>query len=258
MTRSFPALLYHNVGPRRPGVSHWMTVGPGEFARQLEWLRRRRYRSLSTAELVEWAAADAPVPARSVLLTFDDGFADLAETAFPLLIRAGFTAIVFIVTGYIGATNDWDQRFGRGSERLLDAEAIRHWRRAGIEFGAHTRSHPDLTTLPAGAAEEEIAGSRADLEELLQEPVRTFAYPFGAADDVTRRIAAHAYPVAAGVEEGVNRPGVDAHAVRRTMVDPSDRMFDLASRVRLGWSPRQRAHAWAARSMDRLLSARKP
>lgn len=253
VSRRFTVLLYHHVGPARRATPPTLTVAPARFAKQLDWLRRRGYHVLSIDEVVAWATEGRPIPKRSVLITFDDGFADLSDFAFPGLIAAGFTATVFLVTGLLGSRNVWDADKGRDGFRLLDAETVQTWSRRGIEFGVHTRTHPDLSRLSRADAEEEMAGSRRDLEALLDRPAEAFAYPFGATSATACQLAAWLFSVAfLASEEGVNREGTDAHLLRRTMVQSVDELVDIELRARFGFSAHQRARHRLAMTRARL------
>jgi peptidoglycan/xylan/chitin deacetylase (PgdA/CDA1 family) len=247
-----PVLLYHHIGPPRPETLAGLTVAPDRFRGHLHWLRRRGYRSVSIDEVVGWATQGRPLPERRVLITFDDGYADLAEFAFPALRDAGLSAVVFIVTGRLGGTSNWDERIGGGGHRLLEAEAIAAWSRRGIEFGAHTRTHPHLTAVSASQLEREVAGSRGDLEAVVGEPVRSFAYPWGEMDAHVRAAVSAHFAIAFDCIGRINARGADPHRLERVMVLPTDGDLDIAMRVSLGFSPRQRAKARVARAVGRV------
>jgi peptidoglycan/xylan/chitin deacetylase (PgdA/CDA1 family) len=238
-----PVLLYHHVGPARPGTYPSLTVDPARFRRHIAWLARRGYRSLTIENVAQWAAHRRPPPGRSVLITFDDAYADLAAAAFPALLEAGLSAVVFVVTGCIGETNRWDAATG-GAHAILTADQIRQWSERGIVFGAHTRTHPDLTSLSEADVRQEMAGSKADLEALLGRAVNSFAYPYGFFDAATVRIAASIFDVAFTAEPGRNLSGTDPHQLRRSMVWRRDTPLDVELRIRLGFSPHERARAW--------------
>jgi peptidoglycan/xylan/chitin deacetylase (PgdA/CDA1 family) len=204
-------------------------------------------------DVIGWAHEGEALPPRSVMITFDDGYADLAEFAFPVLRDAGFSATVFVVTGLLGGTSAWDEPVGGGAHRLLDAAAIAIWSKQGIEFGAHTRSHANLARLPAPRVEEEVVGSRADLEAVVGGPVYAFAYPWGAADERARAVVTSQFPIAFDRVGGMNFDGANPHRLRRSMVLPSDVALDISLRVRLGFSPRQHARARIAGARRRLL-----
>lgn len=123
-----------------------------------------------------------------MLLTFDDGFRDFAEYAWPLLKRHGFSATVFLVADQIGKTNAWDHAFGEEVE-LMDWQEILRLQEEGVEFGSHTVSHAPLTGLSPADVVRECVRSRVMLEEKLKRPVDAIAYPYGDQDAAVRHLA---------------------------------------------------------------------
>ena len=119
----------------------------------------------------------------------------------------------------------------------------RAWSKRGVEFGAHSRTHPNLDHLTYDQAELEILGSRKDLEELVQQPVRSFAYPWGVAGRSVDGWLLKNFALAFSDSDGPNTRDVDPHAIKRTMVQPTDGGSDLNSRVRFGRSLKQDARA---------------
>jgi peptidoglycan/xylan/chitin deacetylase (PgdA/CDA1 family) len=165
---------YHGVGLSTPaGDPHNLRVRPERFRAQVELLRDAGLEFVTVAELARRAGGGAPPPGM-VALSFDDGMADNHSVLLPLLREYGITATVYVATGMIGAPNPW---MGDGG-RMMTADELRELHAAGVELGAHTVSHPDLSTMPRAACLDEMTASRAALEELTGEPVRTFAYPF--------------------------------------------------------------------------------
>jgi peptidoglycan/xylan/chitin deacetylase (PgdA/CDA1 family) len=254
-TGRLPILVYHHVGPARSGTLPSLTVTRDRFRRHLEWLRRHRFQAVSLDEAAAWANGSGELPARSVMVTFDDGYADLAADAFPLLEAARMRAAVFVVTAQVGGSSAWDAALGGGGHRLLSAQEIRLWSERGIEFGAHTRTHPDLTTLSDSELDSEIVGSADDLEAVIDRRVDAFAYPFSLVDRRSLAIVRDRFEIAFTVFEGTNRRS-DPHQLERTMVQPYDRALDIATRVRLGYSPRERTWVALARWKRRLIGAR--
>ena len=239
-----PVLLYHHVGPLRPGTFHELTVPSDRFERHIEWLARHGYVGIGPSEWLAWRRQGAPLPEKPVLCTFDDGYADLVEHALPVLRRHDFGAAVFVVTGDIGGENQWDQARGSQPHRLMTAGQIREWSAHGIEFGAHSRTHPDLTTLSGPQLDEEIQGSRDDLSAVTGRAVVSFAYPYGRVNDAVAERARAVFDCAFSCQEGVNTGSSDLHALRRSMVQPGDTLLALACRMRFGRNP---AHEWRAR-----------
>ena len=235
-----PILLYHHVGAQRLGTISDLTVSPERFERHVHWLARRGYTGIRPSDWVHWRREGKGLPDKPILLTFDDGYADLAEYAFPVLRRYGFGAGVFIVTGQLGGTNVWDEARGSATHRLLTVEQIRHWAAQGIEFGAHSRTHADLTTLSAQRVAEEVIGSRNDLANLLGSRVASFAYPYGfhnqAVVDCVREAFDLAF-IADDQNEGLNYLATNPHLLLRTMVQTDDSWLDLECRARWGYNP---------------------
>jgi peptidoglycan/xylan/chitin deacetylase (PgdA/CDA1 family) len=237
-----PALMYHHVGPSIPHTYAELTVLPKQFERQIRWLARRGFVGILPADWVKWLRTGKGLPDKPVLVTFDDGYADLAEFALPVLRRYGFGAVVFVVTGLVGRTNAWDEARGSATHRLLTSEQIRYWATQGIEFGAHSRTHTDLTTLSAEELAKEIVGGRDELANLLGSPVTSFAYPYGAYNQTVNTCARGAYSLTFRADEtnpGINYLCTDPHDLQRTMIHPKDSLADLECRVRWGHSPIQ-------------------
>jgi peptidoglycan/xylan/chitin deacetylase (PgdA/CDA1 family) len=186
-------------GPRAPERGR---VTPAQFEAQLRHLRDAGFRSVT---LDDWRAArerQAPLPGRAVLLTFDGGFRDFAEHAWPLLRRYDFGALVLLVTDHVGGASTWDAA-PSGPVPLLDWDAVRRLRGEGVEFGSHTGSHRHLTACTPAEVVREAARSRAALCRALGEPAGTIAYPHGAEDAVVRHLVG-----AAGYVYGLSgRPG---------------------------------------------------
>jgi GT2 family glycosyltransferase/peptidoglycan/xylan/chitin deacetylase (PgdA/CDA1 family) len=238
-----PVLLYHHVGLRRPGTYPELTISPERFERQIRWLARRGYVGIRPSDWHAWRLGAGTLPDKPVLLTFDDGYADLADFALPHLERHGFGGAVFVVTGELGGTNRWDEERGAGTLRLMSTDQIREWSARGIEFGAHGRCHSNLTGLGEADLALELSGCASDLADIVGKRPAAFAYPYGYHDErVTERVR-QIFDLAFTCCEGMNDLRTDPHALRRTMVLPGDLWPDFASRARLGWSPFERLRA---------------
>jgi len=214
-----------------------LTTTPERFEHQIGQLHRWGFTAITACRWNEWVRRGSPLPNKPIILTFDDGYADLADYAFPVLRRYGFEATVFVVTRRIGWENDWDTALNIPPIPLLTAEQLLTWSRNGIEFGAHGRTHIDLTRLSPALLEEEIGGSRADLEAILQQRVTSFAYPFGYFTDAVLECARRRYDLGFSCIEGLNTLATDPLLLLRTMPQPSDLMLDFAMRVHFGKSP---------------------
>lgn len=147
---------------------------------------------------------------RTFLLSFDDAYASLAEHAYPVLADLGFTATTFVITDYIGRTNDWDVPYAFRRLPHLDWNQIEHWRAQGFDFQSHSARHARLTWLEDRELLEDLERSRfAMTSRLGPEAGRAIAYPFGAAD---QRVTSAA--MAAGYELGFGAGGGDGGVMR--------------------------------------------
>jgi peptidoglycan/xylan/chitin deacetylase (PgdA/CDA1 family) len=236
--RSLPVLMYHHIGPLKPGTYAELTVSPARFAQQLQWLQRFGYTTISAAQWQEWRTGNGTLPAKPVILTFDDAYAETAEYAFPLLERFGFRGTTFVVTDEIGGTNSWDERIGSATHQLMSAEAIRHWAARGFEFGAHCLSHPSLPACNDDEARRQIALGKPVLAALTGQDVSIFAYPYGDFDDRIVALVRAEFPLAVTTEAGINFLATDPCRLQRCMVMPTDGGIDLYGYLRFGFSPR--------------------
>jgi peptidoglycan/xylan/chitin deacetylase (PgdA/CDA1 family) len=142
----------------------------------MKFLHDQGYRVVGLKEAVSSKQAGEE---KSVALTFDDACQGIYQNAFPTLRRFGFTACVFVVTGYVGKQSEWDYGWGKNRRRHLDWEQIREMADAGFEIGSHTVNHPDLTRVPGKFVEYELKASKETLEDRLDRRVDFLSYPFG-------------------------------------------------------------------------------
>lgn len=234
---NLPVLLYHHVGPACPGANPDLTIPPQRFEAHVRMLARRGYNTIGPSDWVDWCRKGKSLPGKPVLITFDDGYADTAEFALPILRRFGFGATVYVVTGQVGGTNVWDQRWGSAVHRLMSAEQIQYWAAQGIGFGAHTHSHPDLTSQNTEELNAEVTGSAADLASIVGNRPTSFAYPYGIHDAKVRDCVRRTYDLALTCEEGLNSRAMDLHLLRRAEILPSDSILDFVCRLSFGWLP---------------------
>jgi len=256
-----PALLYHRVGPPKQGALPGLTVSPARFERHVRWLARHGFQGICPADWSRWLKEGTPLPKKPVLLTFDDAYEDTAEFALPILRRYGFGGAVYVVTGKVGETNLWDQPKGAGLLRLMNKEQIRFWAGQGIEFGAHSRTHRDLTKLSAGELEDEVAGSKKDLAAILDSEVDSFAYPYGFKNEAVRNVVRQHFAIALTTDEGINDIRDEPHMIRRAYVSPNDPTLGIAWIVRWGtllyfhdWRVRIRLRTRIRRALGRSVS----
>ena len=195
-----PAVLcYHRIGgPLELGVTR---VARSVFQRQMTRLARADWKTLTLeqfAERLRPGNSAFRIPHSALLLTFDDGYASLAEQAYPILADLGFAATTFLVTDHVGRLNTWDVPYTRQRLPHLDWSTIERWQARGFDFASHSVSHARLTWLDDHRLTDELGRSRETLVRRLgAEAGRAIAYPFGARDARVERLAR-----AAGYELG--------------------------------------------------------
>ena len=234
LTHGTPILMYHAFG--KPGEPPSRYILPEHrFARQMAWLKRLGYHVISLENYLRYRHGGRLPSARSVVITIDDGYADNYSVAYPILRRYGFPATIFLVSGYVGDANRWDEPGLLRSRALMSWTEIREMLQSGVTFGAHTRTHPVLTAVSPDRAHAEIAGSRAELEQELGQPILLFSYPHGEYDATTRSIVEHAgYLGACSVHTGKNSPATPEFELRRTEVYGTDSFLRFALALWLG------------------------
>jgi peptidoglycan/xylan/chitin deacetylase (PgdA/CDA1 family) len=219
-------LFYHRVSDEPDELA----VKPKAFREQMDHLASESYR---VVDVVEAAAllARGETPQRTVGLSFDDGYLDVAEQALPILAERGFRATVFVATAVTSgwAVFDWYRR----QPPLLEWDEIAELDREGtLTFEAHSMTHPNLVALRESAARQEIQGAKDALEHRLGRPVNAFCYPAGLYGPRERALVAEAgYRVAVTCEPGVNSPRTDRLALQRRQVDARDSLLDFRAKV---------------------------
>lgn len=243
--RWFPILAYHRVVRERAlldPAGNCVTVAT--FESHLRWLAAKGFSGVPLQAAGHTFDRDVTndLPARSVVLTFDDGYRDNYDLAWPLLKRYGFTATVFLVSDTVGGYNDFDSGLPGDPVPMLGWEQVREMHAAGIAFGSHTCSHPDsLVHLDDERLGHEVAASKATLEEGLNAPVGTFSYPH---DQLDGRVEAAVE--AAGYELACAGVGTRFSRYCMTRVSAPQR-GDVSLGIgllerRLKWSVRNRLH----------------
>lgn len=222
-TRVVPILMYHRINvvdASTPSITRRLTVHPDVFRRQMRWLKRHGYRTLTQRMLFDALMCGDRLGRKPILITFDDGYRDAYRKASPVLARFGMRATAYVITGRISGSDPsfltWRQL------RLLEAR--------GVEIGSHTVSHRPLTSLSDEQASAELLKSRRVLERRLGHRIPWLAYPIGAYDARIETLARRAgYRLAVTTEYGALQSARRPLALRRLRILDSTGVRGLAS-----------------------------
>ncbi len=193
-------LGYHGVSHSRlrddPSL---LQVPPARFRHQVELLLAAGFRFVTLAELARRAGGGDPPPGLAAI-TFDDGMRNNHSVALPILSEYGIRATVYVTIDFIGGFSPWIAAGADGA--MMEAPELRDLVAAGWELGAHTMTHPDLSTMDYDECRREIEGGRDALEELAGAEIETFAYPFGRYGAAALAAARDVGPIRAAVTTG--------------------------------------------------------
>jgi peptidoglycan/xylan/chitin deacetylase (PgdA/CDA1 family) len=226
-----PILMYHEIADRTDTKSR-LAVEPASFAAQIGSLHDAGFHSLNACELASiLASGERRLPERPVVLTFDDGYADFHARALPLLERYGFSATVFVTTGWVAEVGAPSAATPPGI--MLSWRQIEEASAYGIEFAAHSHTHPQFDRLSEPMLQEELTRSKLEIEDRLGTPVTGLAYPFGyfntAVQEVARRLA---YGYGCAVRNAMADGGSDLFALPRLTVARSTTITAFRQLVR--------------------------
>jgi peptidoglycan/xylan/chitin deacetylase (PgdA/CDA1 family) len=171
-----PILMYHSIAREdesRVAAYYRTATSPEMFSRQMAALSKAGYTSISLADAIQTLQNGSECPSKKMVITFDDGFRNFYDDAFPVLSRFGYDATMFLPTNYIG---DSRKQF-KGKDCLTWSE-VRELRKCGMSFGSHTTSHPKLYGMKKNQIAEEVTKSKSSVEQAIGEKVTSFAYPY--------------------------------------------------------------------------------
>lgn len=219
-------LMYHSIDNNEV----FFTVKSEVFARQMAYLSENKYRVISLTKLMELLKSNKPLPDKTVVLTFDDGFKDFYRNAWPILKKYNFPVIVFLPVSFVG------QQINNSASiplKLMDWTEIRELYKTGlIEFGSHTLSHPKLETLEQGSLETEISQSKKIIEEQLQTPCLFFAAPKGGYDDRSLiLIKKTGYTAAFNIKPGFINKEDDLFELKRNSINSKTSFIQFKSKI---------------------------
>ena len=229
-----PTLMYHKIGVPPPGSRlKKLWVGREDFRRQLASLKENGYTSILPSEWRDAEKGLKQLPEKPVLITFDDGYQNNYELAYPLLREAGMKACIFLVYETVGGHNAWHDPATEPWLKMLTWPQIREMQDCGVvEFGSHTMRHRNLVEIHPEEARWELSESKKRLEQTLGREMVAFAYPYGSGaykPEVRAAAREAGYRFDFSIKQGISPlPWKDeAEAVRRLLIRGDDSMYDF-------------------------------
>lgn len=229
--KKIPILMYHSISQSTNPKFKQFSVPPTLFAEHMAYLYQHDYTTLSATQFIQIRVQGKDkLPERSVLVTFDDGFADFFTEALPVLRWYGFVATLYITTAFINGTSLWMQHEGETTHSMLTWDQLLEINKCGIEIGAHSHSHPQLDILPLSLARDEIVRCKRLLEDKLSQEVWSFAYPHGYHSAAIQRLVREAgYTSACAVKYEMNTETTDPFALARLKMSSDTSVDALAT-----------------------------
>ncbi|AKH20860.1 polysaccharide deacetylase family protein [Sedimenticola thiotaurini] len=232
-------LMYHMVAEHRKGARfNKLRVRPGMFERQVRWLKEQGWHFASMTDLMQ----NRKLPEKTVVITFDDGYADNYLQAYPVLKKYGAKATLYLVVDRFDRDWSTSKKAHHDSGELmhepkLSDDQVREMLASGlVELGGHTLTHANLAKLDREARTREVVSGREQLQQTFGQPVSSFAYPFGIYDEQDVSICAEAgFLSAVTTEEGINRDRFsDPYRLKRVKISGKDSMLAFRLRMKTG------------------------
>lgn len=215
--RGVPILAYHMVND----LDEVYSITPAKFEEHMAYLVNEGYTAISLAQLVSAWSGGPPLPAKPVIITFDDGYRDNYEIALPIMAKHGMKGTVFVIASHVGEHN------------YMTWEQIKAMQSQGTEIGSHTFSHVALSEVEPEAQVQEIQQSKHVLEDALGTPVAFLAYPYGKFSPALFSVLQQSgYQGACTGKAGLNKPGMNPFKLKRVNI-PQPRFGLWEFRLRL-------------------------
>ncbi|WP_373323038.1 polysaccharide deacetylase family protein [Desulforamulus aquiferis] len=218
--QGIPILMYHKVNPDPRTGGLGLRVPPDKFDWQMRYLKENGYEAISLADVMDHFEKGKHLPDKPVVITFDDGYKDNYDFAYPIMKKYGFTGTIFVVSRSIGNTNFYDvEKKLQPENKIMGWKEIRELDQAGFVIGAHTVDHPHLAKVSMEAARYQIEESKRALEHGLQKPVDFFCYPYGSHNDTVANLVKEAgYRAAVTTQLGLAKLDADPFKTPRIRV----------------------------------------
>jgi peptidoglycan/xylan/chitin deacetylase (PgdA/CDA1 family) len=229
-----PTLMYHKIGDYPSGsqlAKLWVTTS--DFRKQLTYLRDHDYTPITFSDWRDAEKGIKPLPGKPLIITFDDGYMNNYELAYPILSEFKFKACIFLVYETMDGHNAWHNPESEPWLKMLTWAQIKEMQESKlIEFGSHTMRHRNLSQTPIADVRWEVSESKLRLEDKLGKEMVGFAYPYGAGayqQDVRQAVLDAGYRFDFSIKQGITQlPWKrEEAAVKRLLIRGDDTMIDF-------------------------------
>ncbi|WP_254906471.1 polysaccharide deacetylase family protein [Clostridium tyrobutyricum] len=216
---SVPVLMFHSIDYEK---GNELRIPKDVFREKMKFLKDSGYTTLTLTEFYKFIEENKPVPKKSVLITFDDGYEDNYVNAYPVLKEFGFHATIFVIT----STVDKDSSY-------LTSKQLREMNENGIDIESHTVNHDDLDKLSYEKQLETLRNSKEFLENILNKKIDYIAYPFGHFNQNTIKAAqVSGYKMAFSTESGWGNKSQGIYKLHRVYMSANHSMNEFMIRLK--------------------------
>ncbi len=229
ITRNVPILMYHRIADDGPVDLAPYRISPAMFERQLSYLQRHGYHSISLDNYYQFVFEEKKefFLGKIVVFTFDDAYLDFYDTAWPMLKKYGFQATVFVPTDFVGGYAEWDNRFGKPA-KLMDWNHLSDLSSQGVTFGAHSCSHRRRAKMTDDEALNEAIQSKAEIENQLKLKVKGYSHPFNEINQRVTEMAGYSYAVGGFINDSKPK---SRYCIPRIEIFGYDNMDDFIKKI---------------------------
>lgn len=220
---NIPVLMYHSISDQK----NKMSVSRVNFKKQMKLMDRLGYKAINLKDL------EKVEERKKFVITFDDGYEDVFNNAYPILNELGFNATCFFVTNHIGKSNSWDKdQINYQEKRLMNDKQINIWKESGMEIGSHSMDHKNLTKIDFEDKTRQIIDSKYFFKKKYNIEVESFSYPFGYFDHECIEIIKKNYKYAVTTKRSRYKPHkFENHQIPRIPINSDTSIFKFMFKI---------------------------